>query len=81
MKRFAIGLAVAAVSLGLAPVAASAADLSARGRTYRPHAYDRPIPRVYYQSVRPTAICRVGFLHDERGWPKERGVARCTDFR
>jgi hypothetical protein len=44
-------------------------------------AYDRPIPRVYYQSVRPTAICRVGFLRDKSGWPKERGVARCTDFR
>lgn len=81
MKSFATGLAAAAAVLSLASVGASAADLAARAGTYRQHAYDRPIPRVYYQSVRPTAICRVGFLRDEKGWPKERGVARCTNFR
>lgn len=80
MKRFAIGLAALAASICIAPVAASAADMADRARVHHER-YDRPIPRVYYQSVRPTAICRVAFLRDKSGWPKERGVARCADVR
>ena len=82
MKRFALAsAAIVAAIAGLGVEAASAADMPYRSRE---HVYERPIPRVYYQSARPTAVCRVVFLPEGRGrqWPKEqRSVARCTDFR
>lgn len=77
---FALGAALAAATV-LAAGAGHAAD--APERIYRERAYERPVPRVYYQSARPTAVCRVAFLRDDsRGWPKEqRRVARCTSFQ
>ncbi|MFC3692693.1 hypothetical protein [Chenggangzhangella methanolivorans] len=82
MKRLALtSAAVLAAVAALGVQAASAADMAERTRE---HVYERPIPRVYYQSARPTAVCRVVFLTEERGrqWPKEqRSVARCMDFR
>lgn len=78
MTRLALGLAFLAATVCVAPEA-SAADLSYKRARYAERVYQRPIPRVYYQSARPTMVCRVGFLDHDRGWPKEqRGVARCT---
>jgi hypothetical protein len=76
---FAAAAALAAATV-LAPGAGHAAD--APERVYRERVYERPVPRVYYQSARPTAVCRVAFLREDgRGWPKEqRRVARCTSF-
>jgi len=73
----------AASGLAVAAIMASptlAADMPYRERT---HVYERPVPRVYYQSARPTAVCRTVFVPEARGrqWPKEqRSVARCTSF-
>lgn len=75
MKRLALASLVVLVGV---PV--MAADMPYRQRE---HVYERPIPRVYYQSARPTAVCRVAFLPESRNrqWPKEqRSVARCTSF-
>jgi hypothetical protein len=79
-KLFGFACLAVAAGAAFAPSAASAAD--APERVYRERAYERPVPRVYYQPVRPTAVCRVAFLREEsRGWPKEqRRVARCTNF-
>ncbi|PZQ12943.1 MAG: hypothetical protein DI565_14800 [Ancylobacter novellus] len=78
MKRIALASAVALTAISGLP--AAAADMPYRARE---HVYERPIPRVYYQSARPTAVCRVAFLPESRNrqWPKEqRSVARCTSF-
>lgn len=78
MKRIALASAVALTAISGLP--ALAADMPYRARE---HVYERPIPRVYYQSARPTAVCRVAFLPEsrDRQWPKEqRSVARCTSF-
>ncbi|WP_155905021.1 hypothetical protein [Methylopila sp. M107] len=72
-----IAAAAAALSAALAS-GASAADAPYRSRE---RVYERPIPRVYYQPVRPAAVCRVAYTRNDRGWPKEQGrVARCTRF-
>lgn len=80
MIRFVFALiSTGAILSGLPVSAAAAADLPRYKRErYAEHGYQRPIPRVYYQSARPTMVCRVAFLDDRGGWPKERGVARCT---
>lgn len=78
MKRIALASVAALAAVASLPV--QAADMPYRARE---HVYERPIPRVYYQSARPTAVCRTVFLPETRGrqWPKEqRSVARCTSF-
>lgn len=75
MKRLALASLIA---LAAGPVMAADMPYASRERVY-----ERPIPRVYYQSARPTAVCRVAFLPESRNrqWPKEqRSVARCTSF-
>lgn len=76
MKPLIFGLAVAAIAV--AAGGAQAADAPYR---YREHIYERPVPRVYFQPVRPTAVCRTVFVRGERDWPREQGrPARCTRF-
>lgn len=78
MKRIALASAAAFGALLSLPV--QAADMPYRARA---QVYERPIPRVYYQPARPTAVCRTVFLPETRGrqWPKEqRSIARCTSF-
>ena len=71
--------ASAALTL-VAPVdSAQAADPAAG--SYRERVYSRPVPRVYYQPVRPTMVCQVAYIKEQR-WPRERDhTVRCVDFR
>ncbi|MDR4307459.1 hypothetical protein IHQ68_12610 [Chelatococcus sambhunathii] len=78
MIRAGIVLAATAAAFAIFAPAADAADAPYRTRE---RVYERPVPRVYYQPVRPTAVCRVAFAPDAKGWPKEQNrVARCTHF-
>ena len=75
------GIVIAAAGAALSVLAATGAQAADAPYRSRERVYDRPIPRVYYQPVRPTAVCRVAFTRDGRGWPKEQSrVARCTRF-
>lgn len=79
MKLIAFALTAACAFTALPAAPAVAADYS--GGYQRERVYSRPVPRVYYAPVRPTAVCRVGHLR-ETSWPRERNrTLRCTSFR
>lgn len=78
MKLIAFALTAACAFAALPTETAIAADYS--GSYQRERVYRRPVPRVYYAPVRPTAVCRVGYLK-EKSWPRERHhTVRCVDF-
>lgn len=80
MKSLVASALFASAALTLAAPLESAWAADPAAGYYRERVYSRPVPRVYYQPVRPTMVCRVAYLKDKR-WPKERDhTVRCVEF-